>query len=206
MNALIATILLYAPSTISEYHLTQEFLPTPKQEPIYVNTVNPERVVQVNTVVCENECKNVLVNGVKHWEGFKSEKYVCSGGKVTLGYGFTGKEIGNMTRISKEYAHKHLIENVLPKYEKDVEEIVNVPLTPYQKAALVSFTYNLGRTNLIRLVSGEGRLNDGNYESIIHIMPKYRKAGGHVNRGLELRRAWEVDMFMGKLHSQYGNL
>jgi lysozyme len=147
----------------------------------------------------------LFIEGVKHWEGFKSKVYVCSGGKTTIGYGFTGSEIKGRIKISQRVATKQLVDEVLPKHAAHVDEIVKVPLTHYQRLALISFSYNLGRQNLIRLVSGENRLNGGNYDSVVRLLPKYRKAGGVVSNGLVLRRSWEVDVFQGNIHTQYGN-
>jgi len=147
----------------------------------------------------------LFIEGVKHWEGFYPNLYKCTGGKTTIGFGFTGDEIKDRDYICKKVAERELIEEIIPKHAAHVEDVVKVPLTVSQKMALISFSYNLGRSNLIRLVSGKGRLNDGNYESVATIMPKYRKSAGVVTRGLVLRRAWEVDLFLGNLHSNYGN-
>lgn len=152
-----------------------------------------------------DEDTTLFIEGVKHWEGFKSKVYVCSGGKATIGYGFTGSEIKGRITISRDVATKQLIDEVLPKHAANVDEIVKVPLTHYQRLALISFSYNLGRQNLIRLVSGENRLNSGNYDSVAKILPQYRKSGGVVSNGLVLRRAWEVDAFQGDIHNRYGN-
>lgn len=148
---------------------------------------------------------DLFIEGMKHWEGFYPNLYKCTGGKTTIGFGFTGDEIKGREFLCKRVAEKELIEEIIPKHAAHVEDVVKVPLTVSQKMALISFSYNLGRSNLIRLVSGKGRLNDGNYESVATIMPKYRKSGGVVTRGLVLRRAWEVDLFLGNLHSNYGN-
>lgn len=191
------------------------------QEPTRDNVVPPtsSRPV-VTTNISKKVVKNILdtpkeeissediqkfFNGVKHWEGFRNTVYTCSGGVKTIGYGFTGKEIKNRTYITPDVAHEELVNEVIPKHLNNVDEVVKVPLNKYQRLALASFSYNLGRSNLIRLVSGKNRLNSGNYESVEKIMPLYRKSDGKVRRGLELRRSWEVDVFNGNIHTEYGN-
>ena len=85
----------------------------------------------------------------------------------------------------------------LAEIEEQVKKDVKVPLNDAQLCALTSFTYNLGRTNLLRLINGENRLNSGNYESVEKIMPLYRKAGGEVKEGLVKRRSFEVSLWNG---------
>lgn len=146
-----------------------------------------------------------FVAGVKHWEGYRSKRYVCSGGAVTIGYGFTGKEIKNRNYITKSVADYELEHEVLPKYGKIVDKNVKVKLTEYQRLALIDFTYNLGEGNLRRLVNGKGRLNSGNYDSVLKLMPQYRKSGGKVRTGLVKRRAWGCRLWKGQMCSNYGN-
>ena len=85
------------------------------------------------------------------------------------------------------------------KTKQVVLEVVKVPLTDNQLAALTSFTYNCGRGALYQLVSQEGRLNDGNYDSVAEVMPMYRKAGGKVRKGLVKRRQFEVALWNAEL-------
>jgi GH24 family phage-related lysozyme (muramidase) len=64
--------------------------------------------------------------------------------------------------------------------------------------ALTSFAFNCGMTNLKKLVNGQDRLNDGNYESVERLLPMYRKAGGKVREGLVKRRSWELGLWKGE--------
>jgi len=134
-----------------------------------------------------------LIDGVSFYEGFRPTVYVCAGGVETIGYGHTGKYVQHGT-ITKKEAQSVLVKELLLARDT-VDEIVTVDLTPNQKAALMSFTFNLGRGGLIQLVNGKGRLNDGNYDSVAKYLPLYRKAGGKINAGLEKRRAWELKIW-----------
>ena len=134
-----------------------------------------------------------MTQGVKRFEGFRSNTYTCCGGKLTIGYGHTGKAVAKGT-ISEREA-RDLLEIELRKTKKIVLSIVKVPLTDNQLAALTSFTYNCGRGALYQLVSQDGRLNDGNYQSVSEVLPMYRKAGGKVRKGLVKRRKFEVALW-----------
>lgn len=136
-----------------------------------------------------------MVQGVKSFESFREEAYTCSGGKRTIGYGHTGEAV-HKGIISKREATE-LLHDELWETRQVVLSIVKVPLNDYQLAALTSFTYNCGRGALYQLVSQEGRLNDGNYDSVSQVMPMYRKAGGKIRKGLVKRRAFEVKLWNG---------
>ena len=58
----------------------------------------------------EEDAWNEMLDGVKHFEGFRSKKYVCSGGKETIGYGHTGPAV-NKGDITEEEASSLLQEN-----------------------------------------------------------------------------------------------
>ena len=136
-----------------------------------------------------------MTKGVKHFEGFRSEAYTCCGGKRTIGYGHTGKSVSK--GIISEREASELLEAELQKTKQVVLSIVKVPLTKNQLAALTSFTYNCGRGALYQLVSQDGRLNDGNYDSVSEVLPMYRKAGGQIRKGLVKRRSFELELWQG---------
>jgi len=137
-----------------------------------------------------------LLSGVKFFEGYRAKAYTCSGGVRTIGYGCTDGSILAKGVITKERATA-VLKKELKKVEQHVNNIVDVKLNKHQLAALTSFTFNCGLSNLKKLVNGSGRLNDGNYESISKLLPQYRIAGGKVRKGLVKRRAWEVSLWRG---------
>ena len=136
-----------------------------------------------------------MVQGVKHFEGFRSHVYTCCGGKLTIGYGHTGKAISK--GVISEREATNLLLDELHETKLVVLSIVKVPLTQSQLAALTSFTYNCGRGALYQLVNQEGRLNDGNYASVAEVLPMYRKAGGKIRKGLVKRRNFELELWNG---------
>jgi lysozyme len=145
----------------------------------------------------EEDAWNEMLDGVKHFEGFRSKKYVCSGGKETIGYGHTGSAV-NKGDITEEEASS-LLARELRETQGVVQSIVKVPLNSNQLAALTCFTYNCGRGALSQLVGKPGRLNDGNYDSVEEVLPKYRMAGGKIRKGLVRRRSFELDLWNNNL-------
>ena len=137
-----------------------------------------------------------LLTGVKYFEGFIPNTYKCSGGVWTIGYGCTDKRVVAMGAITESHASS-LLEQDLEEVRAQVNKIVTVDLTEYQRNALISFTFNCGPNNLKQLVEGSNRLNSGNYKSIEKLLPQYRIAGGKVRKGLEKRRRWELSLWKG---------
>lgn len=161
-----------------------------------------------------------ILNVLKRWENdpLRVKKYVDKrrydrlGGVYEIGYGFTSNGLYDIKRFAKagwdwkypktmteKQAHVFLTTAMIPAYDKIIDEVVKVPLTDNQRNALLLFTYNLGKSNLQKLVNGKGRLNSGNYESLRRLMPLYCNAkskGGVL--GLRNRRAFEVSLFYKK--------
>lgn len=135
-----------------------------------------------------------MIEGVKYFEGFNSTAYYCCAGIKTIGYGETVKEIVAVGHITEDKADI-LLRAKLNHIRELVKKEVKVSLSEAQECALTSFTYNLGVSNLKKLINGNNRLNQGNYESINKIMPLYCRAGGKVRKGLVKRRTWEVSLF-----------
>lgn len=160
----------------------------------------PSKEVVVEPTVVEPtvDWDIIMLNGVKYFEGFYPKKYYCSAGKLTIGYGSS-----NQTLLNKGFVSRAEAERVLRMELKKVQELVRrevlVKLDANQLNSLTSFTFNCGLVNLKQLINGKGRLNDGNYDSIVKYMPMYRLSAGKVKLGLERRRAWEVSVWQGKV-------
>ena len=145
----------------------------------------------------ETDWYRYMLDGVMYFEGYYKSRYYCAGGQATIGYGCTNPKIVSRGYVSQSYA-KEVLSNELKTARDQVLRVVSVDLNRYQLHALTSFTFNCGLSNLKRLVDQPGRLNDGNYKSVEVVLPKYRKAGGHVRRGLEKRRMWELKLWRGE--------
>ena len=83
---------------------------------------------------------------IADFEGFRSYVYTCPGGKKTIGYGFTESELikkGSITKAEADLKLRKECETLLTY----VKSKVTRKLTDKQYAALISFTYNVGRAN-----------------------------------------------------------
>ena len=132
---------------------------------------------------------------IKKFEGCELEAYKCSAGVWTIGYGHTKGVEEGMT-ITKDQAEEMLLEELV-EYEKAVEEAVHNQLDQCMFDALVSWTYNLGPTNLNSSTMLKV-LNAGQYDEVPAQMKRWNKAGGKVLEGLVRRREAEALLFEGK--------
>ena len=98
--------------------------------------------------------------------------------------------------ISKEQADNMLL-NELDEYCEYVEKAVNVNLEQCQFDALVSWTYNLGSTNLNESTMLRV-LNEKDYEEVPNQLKRRNKSNGKVLQGLVRRREAEALLFEGK--------
>jgi len=135
---------------------------------------------------------------IKDFEGCKLLAYVCPAGVPTIGYGHTRTvsraDVGKK-RITQSEADRLLTSYDLPTYEAAVKRLVKVPLTENQYGALVSFTYNLGETNLskstlLKRINAKAPISE-----IERSWLQWNKAGGKVLNGLTRRRQAEVALF-----------
>lgn len=146
--------------------------------------------------------KKISENGfnlIKEFEGFSSTPYLCSAGVPTIGFGNTCYTNGQKVKLSDPPLSRdeanHLISNVVKNFEKNVSEVVKVPLTQNQFDALVSLAYNIGnhafnQSTLLKL------LNQGNYTDAANQFPKWCHASGKVIQGLRRRRQAEKALFL----------
>lgn len=133
-----------------------------------------------------------------HFEGWSSKIYLCSGNRLTRGYGFTrdmkGKPLtldsGDITLEEGQQQLKH----ELQKFERAVERLIKVPLEECHNDALVSFAYNLG-SGALQSSTLRRKLNRGDFEGAQREFHKWVYAGGKRLRGLVLRRAAEAKLF-----------
>lgn len=130
---------------------------------------------------------------IKQYEGFRAKPYICSGGKLTIGYGHTATVTNDM-EITKEEADDFLTEDL--KYAAEcVEEYCDVELTQGQFDALCSFVFNLGcgayrSSTLLRL------LNGGNESAAAQQFGRWVHGGSNVLPGLVKRRESERELFV----------
>lgn len=136
---------------------------------------------------------------IKQWEGLRLKAYPDVCGKLTIGYGHTN-DSGNDPRVHKgltitKQQADSILRRDLRACEAYVEKMVKVPLTDPQFAALVSFCYNVGSSNLKQSTLLR-KLNLGQYEAVPRELLKWNRSGGKIVDGLTNRRAAETGLWV----------
>lgn len=137
---------------------------------------------------------------IKQFEGCRLVAYQCSAGAWTIGYGHTVGVHRGM-KITQAQAEAYLKQDVA-KFEKYVNNASYVPFTDKlnqnQFDALVSFAFNLGQGNLMKLCKGR------TINQVPVAMPQYCKANGKTLPGLQRRRKAEATLYNKKVQSCTG--
>ena len=148
----------------------------------------------------------MLLTIVPRFEGTVHEGYLDPIGIVTACTGHTATaELGK--RYTAEECEELLVSDLLA-HSAIVDRCVTVPLEPHQRAAFVSFAFNVGpgkkgvKDGFCVLKSGKTpsflkRLNAGDYAGACRGLSEWTKSGGIVFTGLVRRRAAERAMCEG---------
>ncbi len=132
---------------------------------------------------------------IKSWEGLERKACRDIAGVLTIGYGSTGKHVRPGMVITEAEAEA-LLRKDLDRFERRVDQLVKVPLSDNQFAALVSFDFNTGAIHKSTLLK---KLNTGNYEAVPSELAKWNKAtvngkmvkvNGLVNRRTSEAALW----------------
>lgn len=127
-------------------------------------------------------------------EGVRYTPYRDVAGVLTVCYGHTGADI----QQGKTYSDgecKALLQKDLVPFAKSVNRFVKVPASEYQKAALITFSYNVGVTAFERSAVLR-HLNAGNYQAACDGLRQWIYAGGRKWQGLMNRREVEHEICM----------
>jgi GH24 family phage-related lysozyme (muramidase) len=136
---------------------------------------------------------------IKKFEGLELNAYQCAAGVWTIGYGHT-KGVFEGQKITKAEADEMLVLE-MEEYEKAVNDAVTISIDQCMFDALVSWTYNLGPSNLNASTMLKV-LNSGDYDGVPEQIKRWNKAGGKVLEGLIRRRNAEALLFEGKNWSE----
>lgn len=132
------------------------------------------------------------IEKIKQFEGLRLTAYQCSAGVWTIGYGHTSTAKKGM-KITEAEAESLLYAD-LEVFESAVDRLVQVKLTDWQFAALVSFAFNVGVRAFEKSMLLE-KLNAGNYDAVPAQLMRWNKTKGKVVAGLTNRRAAEAGMW-----------
>lgn len=131
---------------------------------------------------------------IKRFEGFSALEYTCVAGKRTIGYGHCLSPDENYPAGVTEEQAEELLRDDVADAEDAVIRLVEVPLTPNQFDALVSFVFNVGSENFRRSTLLR-RLNDGDYDGVAKEFGKWIYANEKPVAGLMQRRKAEAELF-----------
>lgn len=136
---------------------------------------------------------------IKKYEGFYSKPYLDPIGIPTIGYGAT--YYPNKVKVTMkdkpltEKEASELLIQMLKVYENQVALLVRKPINQNQFDALVSFTYNLGATNLSKSTLLKKVNKNPNDKSIATEFMQWVNAGGKRFNGLVKRRTDEAALY-----------
>lgn len=127
----------------------------------------------------------------------------ANGHPWTIGFGHTGPDVYPGLIWTREQADAAFVAD-LGRFERDVMQLVKVPINQGHFDALVSFAYNVGSdidTDTIAEGLGDStllrKLNAGDFAGAADEFPKWIKNDGKVMLGLRRRRAAERALFQG---------
>jgi len=133
---------------------------------------------------------------IKEFEGCKLTAYLCPAKVWTIGFGSTrhpdGTAVKAGDRITKKQAEEYL---ELEVRRRLAEMKLPASLNDNQRAALVSFQYNVGHRNWMRSTLRRFVFWKPNDFIIHREFAKWNKAGGKVWPGLTRRRKAEADLY-----------
>ena len=129
--------------------------------------------------------------------------YVDAVGVHSACYGQTGKDLyGRTIKKGTTYTEEEclkMLSTTIKKFEKEISQVVKVPYSsPFQQAGVLSFTYNVGVTNL-KSSSLLRKLNAKDYGGACGELLKWIYAKGIKLKGLETRRYTERQWCLGNV-------
>lgn len=103
---------------------------------------------------------NKLIEQLKQHEGLKLKPYLCSEGKLTIGYGRTLYIKG----ISEYEAHTLLIDDINEVARKLHDFVFWDELNEARQAVLINMAFNLGYQGLLKFKKTIKHISDQEYE------------------------------------------
>jgi len=129
-------------------------------------------------------------------EGKVNSTYIDPVGILTVCYGNTGKEAVKGKTYTDEQCLDQMADD-LASHDKQMMNLVRVPLTDYQHAAFLSFTYNVG-VGSFKSSTMLRKLNSKDYVGACNELVKWIYAKGQKLNGLVNRRQDELKMCLGE--------
>lgn len=145
----------------------------------------------------ELRLNSVAIDVIKSFEGLELSAYICSAGVPTIGIGTTVYPNGKPVRMGDTCTEAQAIEyfrHDAERFIKAMRDLIDVPLTGLQAAALTSWTYNCGEGALeestLRRVINQG----GSADAVQAQLRRWTNGG---LAGLVSRREAECALWRG---------
>jgi len=151
-----------------------------------------------NSIIAASVAGAVSIAGVliTDQEGVKFKPYLDPIGIPTVCAGVTGSDVKMGKTYTKQECDALLYKHMQPAI-KAVDGSVKVKLNDYQKAALYSFTYNVG-AGAFQSSTLLKKLNRNDIHGACDEMRRWTYAGGKQWKGLITRREVERQLCYGK--------
>lgn len=177
-----------------EHYFDEHGNPLPQKE-LHEKLVKKYNKGQIYTY---REARKEAIELIKYYESFEANLYRCPSGKLTLGYGLTGKYLKGRKTISKKEAEqelKYIYDDIYDRIEKNLGR----RLEEHKMASLVSFAFNVGEQGLYsstlfkKIKNGNANIGKEFDKYIYYRCPKTNKM--KVANGLVSRRKAEFNLF-----------
>ncbi len=138
---------------------------------------------------------------IARFEGFSAEPYMCPAGVPTIGYGATRYEDGTRVAMTdrpiSEARGRDILVHSCRRIARIVARLIAVPLADHERAALISFAFNVG-TGALAASTLRAKLNRSDRAGAAAEFRRWRFAAGRPLRGLARRRAASRALFEGR--------
>lgn len=136
---------------------------------------------------------------ITHFEGLKLEAYLCSARVWTIGIGNTKYPNGAPIKAGDKITYERALEIfqfTLEEFESQLTVLPEWPtLNDNQKAALLSFTFNVGISAYVNSTLRKTIRANSSELAIREQFARWNKGGGKVLPGLTRRRQAETDLY-----------
>lgn len=141
---------------------------------------------------------------IEKMEGVENKPYIDIAGIPTVCAGITGSDV-NMKKTYTNSECRKLLTKHIAMHGKYVEDAIKVPIHPNTRAALISFSYNVGgsamrKSTAVKLIN-QGKIEQGC--KALGMWNKITKNGKKVVvKGLVNRRNEEIKLCLSGLQGQ----
>ena len=146
------------------------------------------------------KASDILIKGIKSFEGLRLEAYQDAKGVWTIGFGHTAN-VKPGDRITREEAEA-LLRQDLAVFERFVNGLNVCKGSQGRFDALTDFAYNCGIENLKNSTLLRYIKENRTEEEIRHEFHRWVYSGGKILDGLKKRRMWEANRFFEKESSK----